>query len=526
MSDSSEPSLYWFDYETFGTQPAWDRPCQFAGIRTNLDLEEIGEPLMIFCQQTMDYLPHPMACRVTGLSPQQVNNEGLPEHQFIKRIVEEIGKPGTCSLGYNSIAFDDEFTRYTLFRNFYDAYEHEYKQGSSRWDLLDVVRLTRALRPEGIEWPFNDNGSPSNRLEHLSAANKIDHGNAHDALSDVRATIGMARLIRKVQPKLYNYLFEQRTKQAVSRLLNTVERNICLLVSRTIPAARSHITAILPLMPHPTNKNGVIVLDLLHDPANLSGNLSGSLSGNDCQELKTRLRTVQVNKCPIVVPFKTLRPEDAARLGMDIGAIKNHEQNARHLLLPEGLEAIKQAMVVDWPDAHPDPEGSLYGGGFMSAPDRERAVRLRSGKAEQITSEAAHFEDKRFTELAFRYQARNFSETLDAEAKLQWTDYCREKLLDDTGPWLSFSGFQEAMNEAPWTDAEADLKAALQTYADAVKAHASLDQPPSVDKFDAQSLDKSVGATPTTVHEVSTADDGPHGVHHEEGEEQEEKFEF
>ena len=502
MNNATEPSLYWFDYETFGTKAQWDRPCQFAGVRTSLDLQETGEPLVIYCQQSMDYLPHPKACQVTGLSPQEVNRLGVPEHEFIRRIVEEIGKPGTCSLGYNSIAFDDEFTRHTLFRNFFDAYEHEYKHGSSRWDLLDVVRLTRALRPDGIEWPVNDDGSASNRLELLSAANGIEHGAAHDALSDVRATIGMARLIRQRQPRLYAHAFQTRTKQEVAKLLNTVERNICLLVSYTIPATRSHLAAVLPLMLHPTNRNGVVVLDLLHDPADLSG--------DDFGALQARTRTVQINKCPVVVPFNTLRPEDATRLQMDIAAIKQHARNAQHLYQPEAQAAIKEVFTKDWPAPHTDPEGSLYSGGFMSGADRERADRIRCSAPALIASEAAHFEDRRFTELAMRFQARNFPDTLDSAARLRWAEHCRDKLNDDTAPWLSFSEFEAALRNVTWTDEEAPLKAELQSYASSVKARVKAltetDQTPAKQPL-------SIGSPATAVHEISTADNGTHSVH-------------
>ncbi|MFT5897180.1 MAG: exodeoxyribonuclease-1, partial [bacterium] len=206
-------SFYWFDYETFGTHPAWDRPCQFAGVRTDADLNVIGEPLVIYCRQSPDYLPNPEACRITGISPQLANAKGLCEAQFIRLIHEQMTYPGTCSVGYNNIRFDDEFTRHTLFRNLFDAYEQEWKNDCSRWDLLDIVRLTRALRPDGIQWPTNENGLSSNRLEHLSVANGIEHSQAHDAMSDVWATLGMAKLIKQMQPRLFNYAFNQRGKQ-------------------------------------------------------------------------------------------------------------------------------------------------------------------------------------------------------------------------------------------------------------------------------------------------------------------------
>ena len=476
-------SFYWFDYETFGTHPAWDRPCQFAGMRTDEDLNAIGKPLELYCRQSMDYLPHPMACKVTGLSPQQVNASGVSEKQFIQRILEQLGQPGTCSVGYNNIRFDDEFTRHTLFRNFHDAYAHEYKDGNSRWDLLDVVRLTRALRPDGIQWPCNDDGTPSNRLELLSVANDIEHGNAHDALSDVRATIGVARLIRNKQPALFRYAFDNRSKHAVSKLLNTAQPQVCLQIAGTIPASRSHLSAILPLSMHTDNRNSVIVLDLHQDPAPLLSMSARQIAeqlfrkSTDIDALSVHperpgLGTVAINKCPVIVPFKTLRPADAERLGVDLDQIRQHEMTARKLLNAEKLAEIRDVFSRDWANDRQDVEGTLYSGAFLSRDDKQRTDMLRDAAPEMITGIAAHFEDARFTELAWRYLARNYPEHLDNEQRLRWQEHCHERLHDQPSPWLSFAQFDEAMTAVEWHADDTELRRNLSAYATLVKQHA------------------------------------------------------
>ena len=206
-------SFYFHDYEAFGVNPALDWPAQFAGIRTDDQFNEVGEPLNIFCRLPEDHLPNPVACLVTGLTPQKVNELGLIEPEFVRQIHAEMMVPGTCTLGYNSIRFDDEVTRNILYRNFYDPYAREWQNGNSRWDLIDLVRLTAALRPEGIEWPLRDDGNKSFRLEELTAANGLDHGAAHDALSDVRATIALARLMRDRQPRVFQYYLAHRDKR-------------------------------------------------------------------------------------------------------------------------------------------------------------------------------------------------------------------------------------------------------------------------------------------------------------------------
>jgi len=210
-------TLYWHDYETFGADPSRDRPVQFAGLRTDLDLNRIGEPLVLYARPANDFLPQPQACLVTGISPQLALERGVPECEFIERILQELARPGTCGAGYNSLRFDDEVTRYTLYRNFHDPYAREWQHGNSRWDIIDLVRTACALRPEGIEWPLREDGLPSFRLEDLTGANGISHGAAHDALADVEATIALARLVRQRQPCITNLRLRTELKYGSSR---------------------------------------------------------------------------------------------------------------------------------------------------------------------------------------------------------------------------------------------------------------------------------------------------------------------
>jgi exodeoxyribonuclease-1 len=471
-------SFYWFDYETFGTHPAWDRPCQFAGVRTDENLHVTGEPMTLYCRQAADYLPQPAACRVTGITPQLANEKGLPEAQFIQRILGEIGHRDTCSVGYNSIRFDDEFTRHTLFRNLHDPYEQEWKDGNSRWDLIDVVRLTRALRPEGIQWPVNEDGTASNRLEHLSVINGIEHGQAHDAMSDVWATIGMARLIRDAQPRLFNHVFSHRGKASVSQILNTQERTPSLQISGMIPGSRHHLAAILPLTRHPENSNGVIVLDLQHDPRYLLGLDADEIARRlfqpaadrrDGDDPRPGLRTVHINKCPVIVPLSTLRPVDAERLQMDRAEIDQHAQWAREICNEETLEQIRRALGRQWQeDSTTDVDGTLYSGSFLSQTDKKSLQSIRKLSPEKLASKldqlTGHFDDRRLDEMVWRFLARNYPETLDSEQRLRWNEQCVARLSDSNSAWLGLDAYRQAVDEIDWSPEETELETALRTY--------------------------------------------------------------
>lgn len=430
-----ETSFYWHDYETWGTNPRWDRPCQFAGIRTDTDLNIIGEPLSLYCRPPVDRLPQPMACLVTGISPQRAQAEGLSEADFFARIHAELAAPGTCGVGYNSLRFDDEVTRYGLYRNFYDPYGREWRNGNGRWDIIDLLRLTRALRPEGINWPVRDDGAPSFRLEQLTAANGIEHAAAHDALSDVRASIAMARLVRQRQPRVYEYVLEHKDKQRVAKLLDLQEMPPVLHVSGMFPAERGSLAVVMPLLAHPTDNNGIVVYDLHYDPRPwlemdqdaIRQRLYTATADLAEGEERIALKTVHLNRCPVLAGLNTLT--DSARREWSIDL----ERCARHRdLLLEGLPRLgpKLAQVFArqpfTPD--PDPEQALYQG-FISDADRRLCERVLRMTPEELAKARLGFAAPRLPELLFRYRARNWPGTLNQEERERWQRHRRQALI-------------------------------------------------------------------------------------------------
>ena len=338
----SNGSFFWHDYETFGIDPKRDRPSQFAGQRTTMDLEPIGDPVSFYCTPALDSLPNPLSVLITGITPQLAEREGVIEAEFAARVHDELALPGTCSAGYNSMRFDDEFTRHLLYRNFYEPYEREWKDGNSRWDLIDLARMCYALRPAGIEWPRRVDGKPSFRLEDLAAANRLAHARAHDALSDVEATIALARLIRIRQPRLFEFYFGLRRKQRVFQLLDFVHQEPVLHISSRYRAERGCLAMIVPLARHPTLPNGVIAFDLDSDPTELIELDASDIADRvytaraDLPEGVERiaLKTVHANKAPALAPLSVLRDTDVARICLDV------ERCRRHLDLIRSAEGI------------------------------------------------------------------------------------------------------------------------------------------------------------------------------------------
>jgi len=437
------PTYYWHDYETFGADPVRDRPVQFAGLRTDAELNPIGEPLTLFARPADDYLPHPEACLITGITPQRAAAEGMPEAEFIARVHEELARPGTCGVGYNSLRFDDELTRHALYRNFYDPYAREWQNGNSRWDLIDVVRTAEALRPEGIAWPRREDGLPSFRLEDLTAANGIAHEGAHDALSDVRATLALARLVRERQPKLFAWLQSHRDKNAAREALDLAALRPVLHVSGMFGAARHNCSLIVPLAMHPGNRNEVICYDLAEDPQPLvdgDAETLRSLLYTRAEELpegvqRPGLKSVHLNRCPVLLPPKMLDGRLAERAGLDGERCRRHLATLRAWREgdPRGLADKLAAIHTRPPESgRRDPELALYGG-FLSDADRRACDAVRATPPAGLAGAAFAFEDPRLPELLFRYRARNYPETLDAEEREAWEAFRYRRLSGEDG---------------------------------------------------------------------------------------------
>lgn len=448
----SDLSFFWHDYETFGRVPRRDRPAQFAGLRTDAQLNEIGEPVMIHCRPPLDALPDPESCLLTGITPQQCAAVGLPEQVFAARIEQVLAEPGTVGVGYNTLRFDDEVTRHLFWRNLIDPYAREWQNGCGRWDLLDAVRCAYALRPEGIEWPRHEDGRTSFKLEHLTAANGLAHEAAHDALSDVRATVALARLLRQRQPRLFDFCLSLRKKDAVWQQIG-VDRPF-LHVSGMYPVERGCLAVVWPLAPHPTNKNELIVWDLATDPAQLQGLDAEAIRArlfvreSELPEGVTRLqiKSIHINKSPVVIgKLETLSNDQAERWGLDVAAALARVPAAREASA-RLADRWAEVYARPAPDSAPDVDEDLYGG-FIGPNDRRALERLRQLDAQALATRLTAFEDHRLDELLFRYRARNYPESLQPDELERWRAHCIDRLHHGAGGGLTLARYLERIDE-------------------------------------------------------------------------------
>ena len=419
-------TFFFYDLETSGLNPRQDRIMQFAGQRTDMNLEPIGEPYNLLVTLNDDTLPSPDALMVTGITPQKTVEEGYTEAQFARMLSEEIFTPETVAVGFNNIRFDDEFIRHLLWRNFHDPYEWSWKDGRSRWDLLDVVRLTRALRPEGINWPVDDKGEPSNRLELITSANGIAHENAHDALADVTALIAVTKLIKQKQPQLYDYLLKMRDKKVVQQLVNVDDKKPFVYASGRYDKEFAKTTVAFPLT---TSRNGgVVVYDLRYDPTLFVGlsaeelvkKIFASWEERQAEDfVKLPVKELQYNRCPAVAPLGVLEQGGGwQKISLDLKTVQKHQ----NILLNHPDFAEKLRTIFENKPAFkklPDPEAQLYDG-FLNDRDRIRVEAVRNADERELADFHPEFQDERLAPLLLHYKARNFPRSLSEDDLAQW----------------------------------------------------------------------------------------------------------
>lgn len=437
-------TFYWYDLETSGTDPKWDRIVQFAGVRTDEDLNVVGDEYCTYVRLPDDVLPKPDASMVTGITPQLTHYKGISETAALIEINRIFSEPNTCVVGYNSLRFDDEFIRYAMYRNMMDPYAREWRNGNSRWDMLDLVRASGGLRRDGINWPEDEEGLPVYKLEELTKANGIDHGNAHDAMSDVHATLAIARLIKKKQPRLYDYYFNLRHKKNVRALLEPFGAQMCVQVSGIYPRHRSGVAPIVSIARHPTNSNSVLVVDLAEDVESLLDMTAEEISAELFKmgsNQRPPLRELRLNRCPFVAPIEVLSEENQMRLGIDLKLAK---ERARRLKQPGLSEKLMRVYAGSRPAPNADVDAALYDG-FLQEADRARCrtlhEALRIGQWQNLD-----YDDERLHTLAHRMKARSFTSLMEPEDYGPWRDFVTGKLAGE-GDWYNLQQFDERLQE-------------------------------------------------------------------------------
>lgn len=438
-------TFYWYDYETFGLSPKTSRIAQFAGVRTDENLNIIGEPLEIYCKPTYDILPSPEACLVTGITPQLCEQKGIVEHEFIKKIHQAFSTPNTCIVGYNNIRFDDEFTRYTLYRNMIEPYGWHWKNGNTRWDILDMLRMCHALKKnDSLNWVYDDNGVPIFKLDRLAPANGVEHSNAHDAVADVIATIEIAKIIKQKQPQLFAHCLKLRDKKEVAKNIKLFEP--MLHTSGMFGNKNSNTRLCVPIAFNPKLKDRVIVFNLEQNPQiildlSVDEIHKRQYARNKEGEPRVAIKELIFNKSPMFVPnIYKLSPQICEQLGIDF------EQNLKHLeFIQQNQQQIQEKIIALYQketefEQSADVDQMLYDG-FISSNDNKKLEQIQTLDKEALKTYQPHFSDKRLPTLFFYFKARNYPDILSEEEAEMWFEVVQERLQNGTNGYLNFEQF-------------------------------------------------------------------------------------
>lgn len=464
-------TFFFYDLETSGLNPRKQRIMQFAGQRTDLNLNPIDKPINIYVALSDEVLPEPEAVLLTGITPQRTLEEGYSEAEFCKILSNEICTPGTIVVGFNNVRFDDEFLRYTLYRNFYDPYEWAWADGRSRWDILDLVRLTRALRPEGINWPVDEKGIPTNRLELLTKSNDLDHENAHDAMNDVLALISVARLIKQKQPKMFDFMLNLRSKKAVEQLVNLKSPKPFVYASGRFANQYEKTTVCYPLAPG-IKPGSVLVYDLRYDPVMFSKASPKALASilfatreqrMDKDFVALPVKELSYNRCPAVAPLNVLDTAAQDRIKLNLATINTNL--AALSLMPDFAAKVREAFELREPfESSTDVDAMLYEG-FLSEADKSKATTVRNADKQTLASLNPRFEDKRLSALFVRYKARNYPSSLSQGERSLWEEYRNSRLKSDMIP---FSTSLQQLSRGQSNEGQQFLLSELQLWAESI----------------------------------------------------------
>ncbi len=440
-------SFYWYDYETFGLKPSTSRIAQFAGVRTDTQLNIIPNTAKkIYCKPPKDCLPSPTSVLITSITPQLCAKKGISEFEFIKTINTEFSGADTCIVGYNNIRFDDEFTRYTLFRNFFDPYSWSYKNNNSRWDIIDVVRMCYALKKDSsLKWVLTD-GVPSFKLDKLTIANGIKHTDAHDALADVYATIAIAKKIKQTQPKLFAYALQMRNKAYVKNNIKFFEP---ILHTSGMYANKLANTRRCVATQYSALGNSAIIFNLDQDPSILLDLTTVELQKlifTKTENLPTGTNRLQIkelhfNKSPMFVTDSFLQDEKIVKhLQIDMDKTNKHLkflQTNREKITDKITQIFTNNFVKN-----NDAEQMLYAG-FLSKYDRICANKIINLTIDNIQNYQPKFKDKSLDKLWIHFKARNYLEYLSDKEKNYYDDEIGKRIQSGEYGYLSIADFDK-----------------------------------------------------------------------------------
>lgn len=435
---SISQSYLFYDLETSGLSPYFDQVYEFAAIRTDLHFQEI-ERHSFLVRPTIDIIPTPDAVITHRLSIQALMKEGMAENQAIQKIHEILNQPGTISLGYNTLSFDDEFLRFNFFRHLRTSYTHQFANGCRRMDLFPLLLFYYHFRFDSLTWPPRDEeGGISLKLDKISQANHLASGAAHRAMVDVEASLALAKRLAQDE-KMWSYLLGffnkategERLAKLPYVLIDHIAYPHALLLDAKLGYKQDFQAPVLCLGQHWHYKNQTIWLRL-DDERLLAGD----------SEVIPSLWPIK--KKSAEPPFM-LPPESRfIRFAPERQEVANQ---VFHLFQekPQFFKAIQAALLDYTYPVYPetDVDARLYQRSFFSPED---TVQMRHFHAQQPEVQAhfyKQFKDLDLQSMALRYLGRFYPASLDFAAQADFRLYLERVEGKDLTVFPSILGYKQ-----------------------------------------------------------------------------------
>ncbi|MBS0352158.1 MAG: exodeoxyribonuclease I [Proteobacteria bacterium] len=405
-----DKTYLFYDIETTGLNPCFDQILQFAAIRTDLNLNELNRyefQIKLNC----DLIPSPYAMLTHGIGIDE-SLKGIDEYSAIQQIFKLFNTPSTISLGYNTLGFDDEFLRFSFYRNLLPPYTHQYANNCSRMDLYPITVMFYLFQQDALpNWPTY-NQVPSLKLERLSEANRLTEGPAHNAMVDVCATLELARKFIQKKP-MWDYLAgyfirdidQSRTAQLTTAFqIEQIAFKEALLIDGKIGSKCNYIAPVLGLGQHNYYKNQNLWLRL--DSVNFAEPLVFRRKAAENQLLlpaKSRyLGKLAPERQQLVNRNKNWLLENPERLM----AIMNYHREFTYPKVPQV-----------------DADAALYDTGFPNPAEQALMQRFHQAAPAEKIQVAEKFSNPIYQQLAFRIIGRHFSSSLNSEQKILFEKY-------------------------------------------------------------------------------------------------------
>lgn len=395
-----------YDVETSGLNPAFDQILTFAGIRTDLDFREISRQSVII-RLRKDIVPSPKAFLTHGLKSDDLAL-GINEYEAARIIHKIVNTPGTISLGYNSLGFDDEFLRFMFYRNLLDPYSHQYNNGCSRMDVLPITVVFKVFHFESLKWPETD-GKPSLKLDLIAHENNlITSGRAHEAMNDVESVIELSKKLFQ-EEAIWNYCLDFFDKAKEEARINSIKSDfniqdqyfkICIMISLSFGSKVNYMAPVIHLGQSLPYKNQSLWLRL--DSESIPG-FGNEMSTDDAHVIRKRSGDGLII-LPALDRFWNKMPTSSKQV---------FDENLRKIRKDwkKLFAYIRYHLEYKYPYIPDiDPDAALYQDGFFSIKEKKQCELfhktgndLKHGIIDQIQS-------PRIRALALRILERNFLE--------------------------------------------------------------------------------------------------------------------